>query len=279
MTKCFLIGNPVQHSLSPGMHKIIYNELGLNNWEYKKRKISTEDELKNFVLEAVNCNYAGFNITVPYKETIMKYISKIDNLAKSVGACNTVVNKDGRLIGYNTDIFGFEEDIKVSLSFYGGSAALVIGAGGAARAVVGGLIKSVKEIFVFDINKKQTVKLKNDFIDKVIPVEKKDIRMLLSKVDIVVNATPVGMREGDDAVIELKNNVLKKGLSVYDVIYNRRTELIRDASELQIPAVGGIGMFIGQGVLSHKLWSGGMEVPKEVMEKIKKYIIEVIKND
>ncbi len=275
MKLCFLIGNPVEHSLSPKMHRIIYDELGLTDWEYKLRNIKDETELKVFVDEVKEKGYTGFNVTVPYKQTIMNYLDDVGAKAKIIGAVNTVKNDNGRLEGYNTDWLGFKNDLKDSLNFEAkGKSALVLGAGGAARAVVGGLNwEKISKVFIYDIDKSKMNSVKNEFCDvEIVEIEKEDIDSKLNEVDLLVNTTPVGMNKNDPAVVSLKGKNFKEGFKVYDVIYNRKTGLLKEAEELGLDAAGGIGMLVGQGIEAFSLWSPGKVVSKEVIEKIKEHL-------
>ncbi len=275
MKLCFLIGNPVEHSLSPGMHRIIYDELGLGDWEYKLRNIKDETELRNFIAEVKEKGYTGFNVTVPYKQIIMNYLDDVGAKAKIMGAVNTVKNNNGRLEGYNTDWLGFKNDLKDSLNFEAkGKSALVLGAGGAARAVVGGLnSEKISKVFIYDIDKSKMNSVKNEFCDvEIVEIEKEDIDSKLNEVDLLVNTTPVGMNENDPAVISLKGKNFKEGFKVYDVIYNRKTRLLKEAEELGLDAAGGIGMLVGQGIEAFSLWAPGKVVSKEVIEKMKEHL-------
>ncbi len=275
MKLCFLIGNPVEHSLSPGMHRIIYDELGLGDWEYKLRNIKDETELRNFIAEVKEKGYTGFNVTVPYKQIIMNYLDDVGAFAEIMGAVNTVKNDNGRLEGYNTDWLGFKNDLKDSLNFEAkGKSALVLGAGGAARAVVGGLnSEKISKVFIYDIDKSKMNSVKNEFCDvEIVEIEKDDIDSKLNEVDLLVNTTPVGMNENDPAVVSLKGKNFKEGFKVYDVIYNRKTRLLKEAEELGLDAAGGIGMLVGQGIEAFSLWAPGKVVSKEVIEKMKEHL-------
>ncbi|MFW6135001.1 MAG: shikimate dehydrogenase [Elusimicrobiota bacterium] len=280
---CYLIGNPVEHSLSPVMHQKIYRKMGLNDWVYKLKKIDQESEIERFVLETKNNNYVGFNVTVPYKQKVMKYIDKVEKEADRIGAVNTVVNKDSFLHGYNTDWIGFLEDLKVSIDYrpMEEEKILVIGGGGAGRAVIQGLGAEIKKdgiIYLYDLNTEKVEKIISDFKGyiNIRKIKKEDIYPVLADVDLLVNATPVGMKQGDKPVLNLdhirKGINFKTDLKVYDVVYNRETELIKQAKKHNLTASGGIGMLVRQGVESFKLWSGIENIDNSMVEEIKIYL-------
>jgi len=293
---CFLIGNPVKHSLSPGMHSVIYKELDLN-WEYRLKQLDEKD-IPKFIEEVKDMNNCrGFNVTVPYKEKIVGFLDSVSDAAEVMGAVNTVKVEKQKLSGFNTDWIGFRDDLKNSLGYFPqGKKALVIGAGGGARAVIYALAQEMaretryenimnEAIYVYDIDEERTKKIISEFSDMtnsnlpaVRKVSRDKLDEVISEADLIVNATPVGMQAGDP-VIDLKQKEVKKDLKVYDLVYNRETELVSTARELGLKAVGGAGMLAGQGAAAFTVWSH-IEVTRKIKEKMKDYVInEVKKND
>lgn len=287
-----LLGYPVEHSLSPAMHNAAFQYCKMN-WEYRLFS-RTKDELKDFIKEVKDNNYRGFNVTIPYKQEIMKYLDQLRPAAKRIGAVNTVINNSGRLEGTNTDYIGFGIDLKNKLDFDPGQdkKVLLLGAGGAARAVVeeltdkfyseGETFQAMNEwkkkpkwsgeqpdIYIYDIDQDKADKIIKDFGEKSVEIiftKKEEITDKLKDADLLVNAAPVGMKEGDSIVFSLKGKEYKKTLKIYDLVYNRKTDLIIEAEESGLKASGGIGMLLEQGAKAWEIWTGE-RAPREVMEK------------
>ena len=274
MRRCFLIGNPVEHSLSPGMHQVIYDELGLD-WKYEKRLIAEESGLKEFVdnvLKDTTC--AGFNVTVPHKEIIITYLTSVVPAARDIGAVNTVIkNKEGCLIGENTDCLGFAKDIEQWADIEN-STTIVTGCGGAGKAVVTALDAKIKtsgkppKIFVYDIDTEKAKNLANNRRDVTVLMNEEELYEKLTVADLLVNASMVGMKPAAP-VVDLKKGC-KKNLKIYDVVYNRITELRRVAIARGLETRGGIGMLAWQGILAFDKWAkaNGIEVKPVKLDKI-----------
>ncbi len=281
---CWLIGHPVKHSLSPGMQRVLYENVGIKGWKYRKKDLGEPQDIKEFISYFLEKEHEGFNVTVPYKETIIKFIDEVDEAAVNIGAVNTVNNLRGRLKGYNTDWVGFRDDLKDTLDIDSNRAdALVLGAGGVGRAVVYALSMSVVSgvIYLYDKDISRARELKKDFsgFGSVKVLENLQVpEKILAETELLVNATPVGMRPGP-AVIDLKGAPAK--LKVYDVVYNRITELVRDAKKYGLQASGGAGMLAGQGAESFYIWSGGRygQITKEIRDKMKKFILKEVNNN
>ena len=265
-----VIGWPIKHSLSPAMHNAAFKALGIDA-EYKLFEVKPE-ELEDFILKRKDA--AGFNVTVPHKEKCMALLDSIDPLAASIGAVNTIVIKSGRLTGYNTDSLGFIAALEKDLDFsVKGKSVFVLGSGGASRAVSFSLAASgAKEIILTDLFLDK-VKSLADNVRKFYPACKVDIlepkkiyrEVDLSGVDLLVNATPIGLKESDPVLFD--KGVFRKGLAVYDLVYNpEKTKLVKLAQDSGLKASGGLGMLLYQGAESFKLWTG-KKAPVEVMRK------------
>lgn len=263
-----IIGYPIGHSLSPVLHTSLSKKYGLN-FVYLAFEILPEKF--HFIKDVVlTLDIRGLNITIPYKEKIIPYLDEINPLAKHVGAVNTMVNKDGKLIGYNTDIYGFtksleEEDLENEDVF-------IIGCGGVSRAIVCGLEElGVNKVYVFDIDKNKMISMKRQFQDFVVLVEEQEVEKVIPDVKMVVNATPLGMKDGDQSPIKLQ--LLRKHHIVYDVIYNRTTQLVEYASEIGCKKViNGIPMFVYQAEQSFFLWTGIKPDTKFIFNLVKKIL-------
>ncbi len=246
-----IIGYPIKHSLSPILHTTLAKNYGLN-FVYLAFEV-TSQKFK-YIRECIlTLNIRGLNVTIPYKEKIMHYLDEIDEKAKEVGAVNTIVNRNNKLFGYNTDIYGFEKSLEgVSLK---GEDVLVLGCGGVSKAIVCGLKDfSIRKIFVYDIDENKMSQMKKKFGKIVNCIKSSQIKDVLDKVKLVVNATPLGMKEGDLPPVEL--GWIKKEHIVYDVIYNRETELVSYAKKLGCRVIDGKAMFVYQAEQSFFLWTG-----------------------
>jgi len=257
-----IIGWPVEHTFSPSMHNAAFAALRINA-AYVPFAVKPA-RLKDAVLSLKALNISGANVTVPHKQEVIKFLDKIDPLAKSVGSVNTIKNQNGILAGYNTDGIGFIKDIR-RLGFNPrGKTALVVGSGGAGRAVVEALSwAGAKKIFVTDkfepLSKALAAKAKNAVF---VPFKTWADKVEIS--DILVNATPVGMRKNDPPI--LGTTFPKKGLFVYDLVYNRKTKLVRDAKKAGLKAYSGIGMLLNQGTAAFEIWTS-IKAPVKIMER------------
>ena len=274
-----LIGYPVKHSLSPAMHNAAFKKLkiGARYMLFEK----SQEELAPFIAQLKLTRVSGFNVTVPYKETVMPLLDEVDEQARQIGAVNTVVNKDGRFIGYNTDTFGFITSLKSDLKCPPrGKNVFVIGAGGAARAIGFALAREkAREIRFYDILSERAKKLSQDIIKTVdavggggnteitfvhnMPLNRRKIFSGIKDADILVNASTCGMKTGDPMPIDPA--LLPKGIVVYDIIYNPSpTKFIEAVKARGMQAVNGLGMLLYQGAAAFELWTG-KAAPIEVM--------------
>lgn len=276
-----LIGYPVKHSLSPAMHNAAFKELKINA-EYQLFSLK-EEEIPVFMRQLNNSNIYGLNVTIPYKEKAISFLDNISNEAKLIGAVNTIkvtprllsspYKGEGIFLeGFNTDGAGFLKHLSEDLGFSSqGKNIAVIGAGGAARSITVYLSTAkAKNIYIFDIDKPKLTglvsHLKNNFkdvcfeqVDSLGCIPVKDLNLL-------VNATPIGMKDSDSLPIDA--NLLKenKDLFVYDIVYNRETQLIKYAKSIGLSAVNGLGMLLYQGVLAFEIWTG-KTAPVDIMRK------------
>ncbi len=265
-----LIGYPVGHTLSPYMHNAAFSKLKIKALYIP---LSVEPKrLRQTIKILKDANIGGFNITIPFKSICMRYLDRVDKLASMIGAVNTVVVKGKRLIGYNTDATGFLRSLKKDLRLSPkNKSALLIGAGGAAMAVAFSLAKEgAKEIFITDIVKTKAVSLAKN-IRKYFPKCKiksttnYELRTTNYDIDLLVNATPLGMKKSDPLPVNPK--LLHNRLSIYDVVYNPSpTKLVETAKKRKIKAVNGLGMLLYQGAEAFQLWTG-RRAPIAVMRK------------
>ncbi len=248
-----IFGNPVAHSLSPIMHNGWFSENKLN-YAYLAFDILPKD-LKDAVRSIRTLNIAGVNVTVPHKVEIMKYLDKTDEDAKKIGSVNTVVNKKGVLYGTNTDWQGFITDLKQKKVNLKNKNILVVGAGGAAKAILYALNKlKVKKIFLTSrtlSNAENTAKKYKNISCIDIAKIPKDF---LKNIDCLVNCSTCGMKKEDKFPFAIKE--FNKNIIFYDIIYNKNTPFKKFAVKNGITFFSGEGMLICQGAVSFKYWTG-----------------------
>ncbi|MBU0606051.1 MAG: shikimate dehydrogenase [Candidatus Omnitrophica bacterium] len=270
-----IVGSPVEHSLSPAMQNAAFYHLKINA-EYRLFEVSADDLerfLDNIRLEK---NISGLNVTIPHKIKAKEYLERkgsLDEHSLVLGAVNTIkVSGDGSLRGFNTDGPGFYRSLVEDLKFEPeGRNIFVLGAGGAAKAIVMYLGAGPKSISVFDVDKKKAGELKSHYgkyFDEGklnIISDAREIGSALAKNDLFVNATPVGMNESDPSPIP--KSLIRPGLAVYDLVYNRAyTQLVKDANAAKAHALTGLGMLLYQGAASFEIWTGELP-PVAVMRR------------
>jgi shikimate dehydrogenase len=254
-----IFGYPIEHTLSPLMHNSAFSELGLDMC-YVPFKVSPDD-LPDAVQSIRSLNLAGVNVTVPHKENVMPLLDKVDEEAAFIGAVNTITNHEGILTGYNTDGRGFmsslaEEDVSVD-----NKNVVIIGTGGAARAISYYLSEKASKLSMFDIDRNKADVLVSDLgkiRNNVFVLDSPDD---LGKPDILINATPLGFHTDDP--LPFNADIISSEMVVCDLIY-RNTPLLIKASEKGAKTVNGSGMLLWQGVLAFELWTG-LKPPVETM--------------
>lgn len=215
----------------------------------------------------------GANVTIPHKERVLDYLDEVEEQARLIGAVNTIVCRGGRLIGYNTDAPGFLESLRADAGFDpGGSHVVILGAGGAARAVAYALaLGGVESMGIFNRNLSRAEALARDISrSAACKVEAGDLKGVaisraLARADLLVNATSAGMHPHTDEVPLSDLAALRPGLIVYDLIYNpTKTRLLLEAEARGCRVFNGIGMLVFQGALAFELWTG-QKAPVAVM--------------
>lgn len=262
-----IIGDPIQHSLSPGMQNAAFAALGLN-CTYIAFRVPA-NELKESIESLRSINIAGFNVTVPHKIEVMKYLDELDASAKKAAAVNTVNNIEGIFKGYNTDIDGFIEPLHRRKVNFQGMHVLLLGAGGAARAVVAALSQEAGIAKVIVANR--DVQKANELTKIGLGLGLKCEVLLLERVkevspecDMIVNATTIGLNN-EPSVIDHEH--IQKGSIVYDIVYRPIvTDLIENAKYAQATVVYGYEMLIEQGAKAFEIWTG-LRAPREAMKK------------
>jgi shikimate dehydrogenase len=263
---CGIFGNPVEHSLSPLMHNAAFQATGLDYIyiPFKVEKAALPDAIK--AVRALNL--AGVNITIPHKETVLSYLDEISVEAAFTGAVNTVVNQQGRLYGENTDGRGFIKALSGQSGFNpAGKTALILGAGGAARAVAVQLaLSGAAKLVLVNRSRPRAEGLARLIAEKTgvaaavadWPAEGlQPLAGIIANTDLVVQATPLGMYPHLEETVPFPFNSLKQGTVVCDLVYNpARTNFLKKAAQAGAITVNGLGMLVYQGALSFELWTG-----------------------
>ena len=264
-----VLGNPIQHSLSPLMHNAAFKHFSLNA-AYLAFPVK-EDSL-GLAFEGIrSLSIRGVNLTIPLKELAIEFIDEIpEDLDRSIGAINTVVNQNGNLYGYNTDALGFLTALKEELHFKPeGHSVLVLGAGGAARGVAFALAYAhADKIFIHNRTHERSEGLV-DHLSKFFPQTALeplvDLKTLKDeKIDLVVNATSCGMKGNEGSPIDLR--IFDRRVSVFDLIYApQETRFLKEAKKMGFPQANGLGMLANQGALAFELWTGKRDGVRPLM--------------
>ena len=266
-----IIGWPVKHSLSPIMHNAAFEHLGLD-FCYVPFAVK-EDHIEKAIKGIPALNISGLNVTIPHKESVIPFLSETSEEVKMIGAVNTIKIMDNKLIGYNTDGPGFIASLKEAGISIKNHSLLILGAGGAAKAVVfQSAIEGAREIIIANRTIQKAISIKNQ-TEKYLPsvnlkttgIGYDELKDIIGRVDIIVNATSIGLKSGDPSPIP--NELINKRLFVCDLIYNPpETSLIKYAKASGCKFMNGTGMLLHQGVIAFKIFTGS-EAPIEVMRK------------
>ena len=253
--RAFVIGHPIAHSRSPLLHGHWLQSLGLHG-SYEKIDVAPE-ALPAFVAEMREAGFVGGNVTVPHKAAIFGLVDEVDNAARAIGAVNTVWFEDDRLQGGNTDAFGFMANLDAEAPGWDASAgqALVIGAGGAARAVVYGLLDRGLSVRVANRSPAAAEALSLSFARRPTAHTVDEVPGLLADTDLLVNATSLGMTGKPPLLVDLSR--LRPNATVCDIVYvPLETPLLRDARVRNLRTVDGLGMLLHQAAPGFERWFG-----------------------
>jgi shikimate dehydrogenase len=267
---CGIIGDPIEHTMSPVMQNAAFGKLGLD-YVYLAFHVRQE-ELDKAVAGMRALNIRGLNVTIPHKVTIIPFLDKLDPLAEKIGAINTIVNEDGVLTGYNTDATGFlqallERGIKPKEK-----KVIILGAGGAARAISFILAGRGASMVIMNRHSARAEDLARRIAQffpeevKTLALNEENLKMALANADILINTTSAGMVPDVDET-PVPAELLKKGLIVFDIVYNPvKTRLLREAETAGAQTMNGLDMLVWQGALAFEKWTG-RKAPLEVMKR------------
>ncbi len=268
-----VIGDPIEHSLSPVMHNAAIAHLGVDYvyLPFHIKSINLADALTGFSAIGVQ----GFNITIPHKQAILPFLSEVSNLAKAVGAVNTVWCNENGWSGTNTDVVGFLTPLETYHQHWNDKVAVILGYGGAARAVVAGCHElGIKEIYVVGRNAQKLDAFQDSWINSPLPVAFQtrpweQLADLLPHADLIVNTTPVGMSPHiDQSPIEAAlMDRIKLGAIAYDLIYvPRPTQFLNLAAARGAMILDGLEMLVQQGAAALQIWLQ-QPVPIDIMRQ------------
>ncbi|HEX6511654.1 MAG TPA: shikimate dehydrogenase [Chloroflexota bacterium] len=256
MKRLAVIGFPLGHTLSPKLHGAAIQTLGLD-LSYDALETPPE-RLAAVIGELRGPEWLGCNVTVPHKQAVLPFMAEVSEEALAIGAVNTILSREGKLSGFNTDAAGFLEDMEEQFGPLAGQRVVVLGAGGAARAVCFALRDKSEVVWVLNRTPERAEQLARDVGG---PVRIGGPSHLL-ECELVVNCTSAGLHEGDSAV---PDEWLAEGTQLYDLIYNPpETRLMKAARARGGKAVNGLGMLVRQAAAAFHIWTG-MEPPLDVM--------------
>lgn len=269
---CSVIGNPIAHSLSPAIHNAAFLELDLD-FVYVAHRV---EDVKNALagMRALN-NFRGMSVTIPHKTVIIKYMDEVTEVDRSIGSINTVINEHGKLLGFGTDGPGALKAIIDAGVEIEGKRVLMLGSGGAARAISFTLARNTRlgELSILDVNKSMLQQLSADLsagTDAFIKSElltDKSLGLAMENADIILHCTPIGMQPNQDASL-IPAGLFRPEQVVFDVVYTPlETKLLAEASSCGLKVISGIDMFVNQAVLQFERFTG-VDAPVDVMRRI-----------
>lgn len=253
-----VIGDPISHSLSPVMHNAAFQEIG-HNGAYLAFNVK---DVASAMAGFKGLGIKGASVTIPHKLAVMEFLDHIDETAVKIGAVNTIVNKDGKLLGYNTDCLGATRALLEKTEIKDKQVVLA-GAGGAARAIGFGILAEGGNPIIINILEDEGKTLAKDLGVNYYPLE----HFKNLDCDILINATPLGMTP-DINSMAVDAEYLGSDMTVMDIVYNPlKTRLLKEAEAIGCNTVDGVSMFVYQGVAQFEMWTG-LKAPVDLMRGI-----------
>jgi len=267
---CAVIGDPVEHSLSPCIHNAAFQHLQLD-YVYVAFPVKRGD-LRTAIQGMRSLKIHGLNVTTPHKLEVTQHLDHIDESAKNVGAVNTILNKEGTLIGYNTDGKGALLALEADQGELSDKKILILGAGGASRSISYTLAQEARELVVLNRTVEKAERLVKELLttfgNKVRygELSRGHIKVELEDTDILINATTVGMHPNEDET-SVDRDLLRSNLTIFDLVYHPpETRLLRDAKASGARTIDGLAQLVYQGAVSFEIWTG-KRAPVDVMMK------------
>lgn len=269
---CGVIGNPVEHSLSPAIHNAAFRELGLNFVYLAWRVEAIGDAING--LRALG-NFRGASVTIPHKVAAMSFLDDVDATARHIGAINTILSEKGKLTGYNTDATGALRALREGGAELKGQRVVLLGSGGAARAIAFALATegAVEGLDLLGIDDKERetlaaeLRLKTSIAVEDLHLDQAALKKTLTNARVVVHCTPIGMSPRvEDSCIP--SSLLHPGLTVMDIVYNpRETRLLKEARAAGCRIIYGLEMFLHQAAAQFELWTN-RSAPTDIMRAV-----------
>ena len=276
MNKYLVIGNPIEHSLSPLLHNYWFKKHGILNSIYEKQKVDKGD-LKRIIEQVENGEIKGVNVTVPFKREIFEYLDSYSHEVKLTKSVNTILKEGNKVVGYNTDQGGFEISLQKKNWKSEGKKILILGAGGATPSILLTFVKANgdNKIYLCNRTRDKAEKLK-EFWDKTINLfgkNKSSIEIIdwgkkIEMCDLVINTTSVGLSKDENISYDFSDYDNNKDTLFYDLIYNpKETNFLKEAKLRGNRTMNGKLMFLGQAQLAFKMWTGkSPEINDEVID-------------
>jgi shikimate dehydrogenase len=269
---CGVIGNPVGHSLSPAIHNAAFRKLGLNFVYLAWQVEAIGEAIKG--LRALG-NFRGASVTIPHKVAAIPFLDRVEQTAQRIGAINTIVTEKGELTGYNTDATGALRALKMGGVALRGKRIVVLGSGGAARAIAFALAveSGVEQLTLLGIDDRERTSLAQEIRSQAtltvedLYLDETTLRRVLPEAHVLIHCTPVGMFPKAD-ISSVPASLLHAGLSVMDIVYNPlETRLLREAKHAGCKTIPGLEMFLNQAVAQFELWTN-QPAPVDVMRTV-----------
>lgn len=265
-----IIGDPIEHSMSPVIQNAALRDAG-TDYIYLAFRVKRE-ALEQAIIGMRALNIAGLNVTIPHKVAVIQLLDRLDHLAEMIGSVNTIVNDGGILTGYNTDATGFLKPLLKRRIELKGRKAIILGAGGAARAISFVLVDRGVSLTIINRTLDKAIdcarQVNNTLHSDVaaLALNPENLKRAIGQADILINATSIGMSP-DVNETPLKKDWLRPGLIVYDIVYNpMETKLLKEARGAGAMAISGTDMLIWQGALAFEKWTG-MQAPVDLMKR------------
>lgn len=271
---CGIIGNPVAHSMSPTLHNRAFSELGLD-YVYLAFRVDSGNVGRVLNGMRVMDNFRGLSVTIPHKVEVVSCVDDISEADRGIGSINTIINDNGRLRGLGSDGPGARQALLDNGLQPAGSRVVIIGTGGAARAIAFDLAFNAKpeKLILMGVIKEELSQLTRDIAEKTdvaidgVLIDDASLSRVVSESTILINATPVGMHPKVNQSV-VPSQLLHSGLGVMDIVYNPlSTKLLSDAKKQGLITVSGLEMFVNQAVIQFESWTGCV-APKEAMREV-----------